>query len=49
MEQRIGLASAGRIDLAPSITDRIPLADAADAVARPEKRIGDPMRFVRTP
>ncbi|GHE08895.1 hypothetical protein GCM10010339_59310 [Streptomyces alanosinicus] len=49
VEQRIGLASAGRIDLAPSITDRIPLADAADAVARPEKRIGDPMRFVRTP
>jgi hypothetical protein len=47
--QLIGLASTGRLDLAPSITARIPLAEAADAVSRLEKKIGDPIRFVLTP
>ncbi|WP_060902689.1 zinc-binding dehydrogenase [Streptomyces europaeiscabiei] len=45
----IRLASAGRIDLAPSITAHVPLADAPDAVARLEKKIGDPIRLVLTP
>ncbi|MEU1849759.1 zinc-binding dehydrogenase [Streptomyces sp. NPDC019990] len=49
VEQLIGLTSAGRIDLAPSITAHIPLAEAADAVSRLEKKIGDPIRFVLTP
>ncbi|WP_217207134.1 zinc-binding dehydrogenase [Streptomyces sp. AC550_RSS872] len=49
VEQLIGLTSAGRIDLAPSITAHIPLAEAADAVTRLEKKIGDPIRFVLTP
>ncbi|WP_234383212.1 zinc-binding dehydrogenase [Streptomyces dysideae] len=49
VEELIGLASAGRIDLAPSITAHVPLADAADAVARLEKKIGDPIRLVLTP
>ncbi|MDG5804034.1 zinc-binding dehydrogenase [Streptomyces ossamyceticus] len=49
VEQLIGLTSAGRIDLAPSITAHVPLADAADAVHRLEKKIGDPIRFVLTP
>ncbi|GGS30863.1 alcohol dehydrogenase [Streptomyces humidus] len=47
--QLIGLASTGRLDLAPSITAHIPLAEAADAVSRLEKKIGDPIRFVLTP
>jgi threonine dehydrogenase-like Zn-dependent dehydrogenase len=49
VEQLIGLTSAGRIDLAPSITAHVPLAEAADAVHRLEKKIGDPIRFVLTP
>ncbi|TXS49823.1 zinc-binding dehydrogenase [Streptomyces sp. uw30] len=49
VEQLIGLTSAGRIDLAPSITSRVPLAEAADAVARLENKTGDPIRFVLTP
>ncbi|MDO0916664.1 zinc-binding dehydrogenase [Streptomyces sp. DT2A-34] len=47
--QLIGLASAGRIDLEPSISDRVPLAEAAEAVNRLEKKIGDPIRIVLTP
>lgn len=34
--QLIRLAATGRLDLAPSITDHIPLAEAADAVTRLE-------------
>ncbi|MGW0846621.1 hypothetical protein ACWD26_42170 [Streptomyces sp. NPDC002787] len=49
MERLIGLASAGRIDLAPPVAAHIPLAEAADAATRLEKRIGDPIRFVLTP
>ncbi|MEV5662132.1 zinc-binding dehydrogenase [Streptomyces flaveolus] len=49
VEQLVGLASAGRIDLAPSITAHVPLAEAADAVARLEKKVGDPIRLVLTP
>ncbi|MFF5701317.1 zinc-binding dehydrogenase [Streptomyces sp. NPDC012794] len=49
VEQLVGLASAGRIDLAPSITAHVPLAEAADAVARLENKTGDPIRLVLTP
>lgn len=49
VEQLVGLASAGRIDLAPSITAHVPLAEAADAVARLENKVGDPIRLVLTP
>ncbi|WP_406482080.1 hypothetical protein [Streptomyces sp. NBC_01615] len=38
------LTAAGRLDLAPSIADHIPLADAADAMRRPANKIGDPVR-----
>jgi hypothetical protein len=43
------LASIGRLDLAPSISGHIPPAEAADAVARLEKKIGDPVRLVLVP
>ncbi|MFF9065512.1 zinc-binding dehydrogenase [Streptomyces sp. NPDC014891] len=49
VEQLVGLVAAGRIDLGPSVSAHIPLAEAADAVARLEKKIGDPIRLVLTP
>ncbi|WP_439945780.1 zinc-binding dehydrogenase [Streptomyces sp. BBFR109] len=49
VDQLIRLVSAGRLDLAPSITAHVPLAEAADAVARLEKKTGDPIRLVLTP
>lgn len=48
MEQLVGLASLGRIDLAPPMTSHVPLSEAADAVARLEKRAGAPVRLVLT-
>lgn len=49
VEQLIRLASAGRLDLAPSITAHLPLAEAAEAVSRLENKIGDPVRLVLVP
>jgi threonine dehydrogenase-like Zn-dependent dehydrogenase len=49
VEQLIRLASTGRLDLAASITDHIPLADAADAVTQLERKEGDPIRLVLIP
>ncbi|MFF9024828.1 zinc-binding dehydrogenase [Streptomyces eurythermus] len=49
VEQLVGLAAAGRIDLGPSVSAHVPLAEAADAVARLEKKIGDPIRLVLIP
>jgi threonine dehydrogenase-like Zn-dependent dehydrogenase len=49
VEQLICPASTGRLDLAPSVTAHVPLAEAADAVNRLEKKIGDPIRIVLTP
>lgn len=45
----VQLAAVGRLDLAPSITDHIPLADAADAIHRLENKIGDPIRLILVP
>ncbi|MFG1749890.1 zinc-binding dehydrogenase [Streptosporangium sandarakinum] len=49
VEQLVRLAATGRLDLAPSITDHVPLADAADAVARLENKTGDPIRLILVP
>jgi hypothetical protein len=49
LDELIGRTTTGRIDLAPSVTARVPLADAADAVAQLEKKIGDPIRIVLVP
>ncbi|MFJ6513096.1 zinc-binding dehydrogenase [Streptomyces sp. NPDC091406] len=49
VEQLVGLAATGRIDLGPSISAHIPLAEAADAVAQLEKKVGDPIRLVLIP
>jgi threonine dehydrogenase-like Zn-dependent dehydrogenase len=45
----VRLASNGRLDLAPSITDHIPLADAAEAINRLENKVGDPIRLILVP
>jgi threonine dehydrogenase-like Zn-dependent dehydrogenase len=39
----VRLASNGRLDLAPSITEHLALVDAAEAVHRLEHKIGDPI------
>jgi threonine dehydrogenase-like Zn-dependent dehydrogenase len=49
VEQLIRLATTGRLDLAPSISGHIPLADAADAVARLENEADAPVRLVLVP
>ncbi|GHB32609.1 alcohol dehydrogenase [Streptomyces viridiviolaceus] len=49
VEELVRLVSAGRIDLAPSVSARVPLAEAADAVSRLENKTGDPIRLVLTP
>ncbi|MFF5211048.1 zinc-binding dehydrogenase [Streptosporangium sp. NPDC000396] len=45
----VRLAAGGRLDLAPSITDHIPLADAAEAIRRLEHKVGDPIRLILVP
>ncbi|MEV6057734.1 zinc-binding dehydrogenase [Streptomyces sp. NPDC052107] len=45
----IRLAGSGRLDLAPSITDHIPLAEAPEAIHRLERKIGDPIRLILVP
>ncbi|MFE5035050.1 zinc-binding dehydrogenase [Streptomyces sp. NPDC056683] len=49
VSELVRLSAAGRLDLAPSITDHIPLIDAADAVSRLENKIGDPIRLILVP
>ncbi|RPE37582.1 D-arabinose 1-dehydrogenase-like Zn-dependent alcohol dehydrogenase [Streptomyces sp. Ag109_O5-1] len=45
----IRLAGSGRLDLAPSITGHIPLAEASEAIHRLEHKIGDPIRLILVP
>ncbi|MFJ3808669.1 zinc-binding dehydrogenase [Streptomyces sp. NPDC090073] len=49
VSELVRLTAAGRLDLAPSITDHIPLIDAADAVSRLENKTGDPIRLILVP
>ncbi|MFJ3660048.1 zinc-binding dehydrogenase [Streptomyces sp. NPDC090119] len=49
LHQLIRLASAGRLDLSPSISAHIPLTDAAEAVHRLQNKIGDPIRLILVP
>jgi threonine dehydrogenase-like Zn-dependent dehydrogenase len=49
VDELVRLASHSRLDLAPSITARLPLADAAEAVHQLEHKIGDPIRLILVP
>jgi threonine dehydrogenase-like Zn-dependent dehydrogenase len=49
VSELVRLAEVGRLDLAPSITDHFPLAEAADAVNRLANKIGDPIRLILMP
>ncbi|MCL3819361.1 zinc-binding dehydrogenase [Aeromicrobium wangtongii] len=49
VEQLIALSSGGRLDLAPSITAHIPLAEAAEAVSQLQRKVGDPIRLILVP
>nr|WP_167150153.1 zinc-binding dehydrogenase [Lysinibacter cavernae] len=49
VEQLIALAKNGRLEFSRSISGSIPLAEAADAVARLERKEGNPIRLVLVP
>ncbi|WP_326599878.1 zinc-binding dehydrogenase [Streptomyces sp. NBC_01803] len=49
VEQLVRLASTGRLDLGPSVSGHLPLADAAEAVSRLEHKTGDPVRLILVP
>ncbi|MFC4944131.1 zinc-binding dehydrogenase [Pseudonocardia sp. GCM10023141] len=49
VEDLIRLAGSGRLDLGPSISAHIPLADAAAAVEQLEHKEGDPIRLILVP
>jgi D-arabinose 1-dehydrogenase-like Zn-dependent alcohol dehydrogenase len=47
--QLVALAAGGRLDLSRSVTETLSLDDAAEAVHRLDKKIGDPIRLVLIP
>ncbi|MEW2352331.1 zinc-binding dehydrogenase [Spirillospora sp. NPDC029432] len=49
VEQLVRLVGQGRLELAESVSDVLPLADAALAVERAEKKTGNPIRLILRP
>ncbi|MGW0860080.1 zinc-binding dehydrogenase [Streptomyces sp. NPDC002690] len=49
LPQLLGLVEGGRLDFSGSISGTLPLAEAAEAVARLERKEGDPIRLVLRP
>lgn len=49
LEQLARLAASGRLDLSASVSELVPLADAADALDRLQRKVGDPVRIVLVP
>ncbi|MEV7797011.1 zinc-binding dehydrogenase [Streptomyces sp. NPDC087512] len=49
LPQILGLIQGGRLDFSESISGVLPLAEAAEAVARLEKKEGNPIRLVLRP
>lgn len=49
VEQLVKLVSRGRLDLSGSVSDVLPLSEAADAVRRLELKEGNPIRLILKP
>lgn len=49
VRQLVRLAEGGRLDFSRSITDVLPLDEAASAVRRMETKEGDPLRLILRP
>jgi threonine dehydrogenase-like Zn-dependent dehydrogenase len=49
VEQLVALAAQGRLDLAASVSDVLPLAEAEQAVARVQSKQGNPIRLILRP
>ncbi len=49
LEQLVKLVSRGRLDLSGSVSDVLPLSEAADAVRRLESKEGSPIRLILKP
>jgi D-arabinose 1-dehydrogenase-like Zn-dependent alcohol dehydrogenase len=49
VDQLVALAALGRFDLTASISDVLPLGDAAEAVRRVHDKEGDPVRLILRP
>ncbi|PWR15559.1 zinc-binding dehydrogenase [Micromonospora sicca] len=49
VEQLVSLAAQGRLDLTASVSDVLPLADAAEAVRRVHDKEGNPIRLILRP
>ncbi|RKN49742.1 zinc-binding dehydrogenase [Micromonospora costi] len=47
--QLVSLAAQGRLDLAASVSDVLPLAEAPEAVRRVQSKQGDPIRLILRP
>lgn len=49
LDELVGLVDAGRLDLAPSVSGTLPLADIADGVEQLASKRGNPVRLVVEP
>lgn len=49
LDQLVHLVNWQRLDLSKSISDHLPLEQAADAVQRLDRKVGDPIRLVLVP
>ena len=49
LDELVGLVEAGRLDLAPSVSGTLPLADIADGVEPLTSKRGNPVRLVVLP
>jgi threonine dehydrogenase-like Zn-dependent dehydrogenase len=49
VEQLVPLTRFGRLDISRSVSDVIPLADAAAAVDRLHRKAGNPIRLILKP
>ncbi|MET3808648.1 threonine dehydrogenase-like Zn-dependent dehydrogenase [Nakamurella sp. UYEF19] len=49
LEQIVGLVGTGRLDFARSVSEVLPLTEAATAVEHLRRKVGNPIRIVLVP